>query len=221
MKKTVLSLILLLSACASKDLALKADLLDSSAPIKMDVSAEPIQEFSDDYNLLLQINLRSRDGRWVRVDTAEMETASIDGAPFNVIVGKDLVTWAEAKRNEINMDRYNSGMKTLGIAAVSGAAIVGGILTDSEALTAAGAIGYAGTAGYSAVTGMQQTRDLVQGVFPVPESHLYSPFAVPSMTLVKRWVLINAPSGRIAKTVNLKIKTVEGDTMTYALRLKE
>ncbi len=221
MKKIVLSLMLLLSACASKELSLKADLVNGAAPFNMDVSAAPIPEYSDDYNLLLQINLRSRDGRWVRVDTAEMEPASIDGTPFNVIVGKDLVAWAEAKGNEIKMDRYNSAMKLKGLAAVSGAAIVAGILTDSDALMAAGMAGSAGVAGYSAVTSMQQTRDLVQGVKPVPESHLYSPFAVPSMTLVKRWVLINAPTGRISKTVNLKIKTVEGDTMTYAIRLKE
>jgi hypothetical protein len=39
------------------------------------------------------------------------------------------------------------------------------------------------------------------------------------MSLVKRWVLINTPSGRVNKTAVLKIKTVEGETFVYNIQL--
>ncbi|UXR65095.1 hypothetical protein EZJ49_02390 [Bdellovibrio bacteriovorus] len=216
---------LLLASCASKDLAIKGEPLpatdpaDQSNPYKMDVSAEVIQEYSDDYNLLLQINFRSRDGKWVRVDNADFDLTNSDNEPFNIIVGKDLVSWAEAKSEEHRMNHYNKSMGVGLTALTGGALVVAGILSDSDALTALGAAAYGGAAVYSLASDIQQRKAVVQGVPKVPETHLYSPFTVPSMSLTKRWVLINVPSGRISKVANLKLKTVEGQNLQYKLTL--
>ncbi|WP_347356549.1 hypothetical protein [Bdellovibrio sp.] len=226
MKKIfVLIPFLLLSACASKDLTIKGEQIpaldpaDRANPYKMDVSAEIINEYSDDYNLLLQINFRSRDGKWVRVDNAEFDLSNSDNEPFNIIVGKDLVTWAEAKAEERRMDRHNTGVAVGLTAATGGALIVAGVLSNSDALTAAGTAAYTGAVAYSAIDGIKGAKAHAQGVAQVPETHLYSPFAIPSMSLAKRWVLINVPSGRISKVANLRLKTIEGQNLEYKLTL--
>lgn len=218
MKKIFLLMALFLVSCASKDLALKANLVDSTNPVNMDVSAEVIEDYSDEYNLLLQINFHSHDGRWVRVDSAEFE-ADGEKDPVNVIVGADLVTWAKAKAEEHQMDVYNSNMKTLGVMATGGALAVIGVLSKSQEVAALGAATYSGAVAYGAAKNMTETRDRVQGVKMLPESHLYAPFAVPSMSLAKRWILINSPSGKINRVAKLKLKTVEGDVLNYNLAL--
>jgi hypothetical protein len=217
--KFALSCSLMMSACASKELALKGELTASTSTAKMDVTAEVLDDYSDDYNVLLQINMHSRDGKWVRVDQSEIDFISADPQPFNIIVGKDLVTWAEAKAEEKRMSDYNSTMKTMGVAAAGGALAVVGVLSKSKSLEAVGTATYVGAGVYGLSKDISNIRDNVQGVKLVPEGHLYAPFAVPSMSFVKRWVLINAPTGRIGRVVKLTLKTVEGEVMTYNIRL--
>lgn len=224
MKKYIL-LCLLLASCASKELAIKgekmatADAVDQANPYNVEVSADIIREFSDDYNLLLQINFVSKDGKWLRVDNAELDLSNADNEPFNIIVGKDLVTWAEAKAEERRMGLHNKSVGVGLTALTGGALIVAGVISNSDALTAVGTAAYTGAAVYSVVDGVQGAKANVQGVARVPETHLYSPFSVPSMSLAKRWVLINVPSGRISRQAHLKLKTIEGQTLDYKLTL--
>jgi hypothetical protein len=219
MKKIFVLLMLVLTSCASKDLALKADLVESTNPVNMDVTAEVIEDYSDAYNLLLQINFRSHDGRWIRVDSVEFDASSSENDPFNVIVGKDLVTWAQAKAEERRMEIHNDDMATLGLTATGGALAVMGILSNSKELTAIGTAVTVGGLGHGAYKELSGDQKNAQGVAMVPESHLYSPFAVPSMSLAKRWVLINSPNGKINRIAKLKLKTVEGDVLKYNLAL--
>lgn len=219
MKKSLLAFCLMVSACASKELPVSGRLVSKTSSANMTATAQVINEYSDDYNILLQINFQSHDGRWVRVEKAELDLSSSDGAPFNIIVGKDLVTWAEAKAEEKRMKTHNQSVTTMGVALAGGALAIAGILSDSKELTAAGAATYAGAAGYSTYAGYKEMQGNAQGVKQVPETHLYSPFSVPSMALVKRWVLVNAPTGRIGRIAKLKLTTVEGETFTYHLNL--
>lgn len=219
MKKLLIISLLFLSACASRQLPLKGEMTASTTPLKMQVSSEIIPDYSDEYNILMQINFESDDGRWVRIDTADLDLENTDGAPYNVIIGKDLVTWAEAKAEEKKMKDHNASMKSLGFFAASGAMIVAGALSQSDELVAAGYLTYVGTAAYETSKGYTQRRAMAQGVKWVPDSHLMSPFTVPSKTLIKRWVLINAPTGRIAKNIRLNLKTIEGERYTYNIPL--
>lgn len=219
MKKSLLALCLLISACASTELPLNGQLVSKTSSANMTASAQVINEYSDDYNILLQVNFQSHDGRWVRVEKADLDLSSSDGAPYNIIVGKDLVTWAEAKAEEKRMKSHNQSVTTMGVALAGGALAIAGILGDSKELTAVGAATYAGATGYSAYSGIKEIQANTQGVKKVPDTHLYSPFSVPSMALVKRWVLVNAPTGRIGRAAKLKLTTVEGETFTYQLNL--
>ncbi|HEX7676472.1 MAG TPA: hypothetical protein VF412_20010 [Bdellovibrio sp.] len=220
--KKLMSVILCLglSACASKELRIHGQEESSTALFNMEVSAEINEDYSDPYNILLQINFESNDGKWIRIDEAEVFTDNKEDA-FNVIVGKDLVSWAEAKDEEKKIRDHNTEMTDNVITGVGGAAVVLGILTGDKNIAAAGLSGVAAGAGMSAYHKISEKKKNAQGVKMVPEGHLYAPFTVPSMSLTKRWVLINCPSGRVSKVIKLRLKTVEGESVTYKINLME
>ncbi|WP_374078803.1 hypothetical protein [Bdellovibrio bacteriovorus] len=219
MIKYSLVLALLLTSCASKDLAMRGELTSSTSTAKLDVSAELVDEYSDDYNIFLQVNFQSRDGKWIRVDKTELDLSNSDNQPYNIVVGKDLVAWAEAKAEEKKMREHNKSMGSMGVAAAGGALAVIGILTDSKELAAAGGLTLIGATGYDTYNNIKNTKNSVQGAKHVPETHLYAPFTIPSMSLSKRWILINAPTGRIGRTAKLKLTTVEGEVLNYNIYL--
>lgn len=208
----------ILSACATSDLPMKANLRNSTGSKDIEVSAEKVSDYSDSYNVLLQINLKNRGGNWVRIDSAELDL-SASSEPYNIVVGNDLVVWAEAKAEEKRMERYNEGVGVAGTMLAGGALALAGILSRDTTLTALGGATYAGAATWATVNSISHAQKSAQGVQRVPETHLYAPFSVPSMTLIKRWILINAPSGRISKIAKIKLKTVEGDLIEYDLDL--
>ncbi|MGZ3791878.1 MAG: hypothetical protein ACXVCP_05995 [Bdellovibrio sp.] len=210
---------LFLSACASKDLALKADKVSATSDAKLNVTAEVISDYSDDYNILLQFNFHSNDGKWLRVDEAEISFDTDNKNPFNVIVGKDLVTWAEAKYEEKKIDEHNEQLGSLTVAAVGGAAAVAGILYHNKDLSGLGVLAMGGASGYDTYSKIKRSQKNAQGVKLVPEGHLYLPFTIPSMTLSKRWALINCPTGLIGRILKLRLKTVEGDSYIYNIDL--
>lgn len=219
MSKSILVLAIFLTACASKQLPVKGELTSSTSSAKMDVSAEVLNDYSDDYNVLLQLNFQSKDGRWIRIDTAELDLSNEDNQPYNIVIGKDLTAWAEAKAEEKSIKDQRERIATSGIALAGGALAVWGALTNNDGLTTLGTATTAGALGYGAYRVIKADKDSVQGVRQVPDTHLYASFTVPSMSLIKRWILINAPTGRMARVATLKLKTLEGDTLTYKIPL--
>lgn len=221
MLRIFLASTLLLSACASRQLGRPAEMLSSSVRVDLEVSSEVIQEFSDKYNVLVQVNLESKDGQWIRVDSAELDLSNPDEVVQNIIIGKDLSAWLQAKTEEKKIRDQNEDMASLGILS-AGALLIGiGSKQNNKATTATGAIAATGASGYLLTAQARRTKDAAQQAQWVPDTHLYSPFTVPSMSLVKRWVLINAPSGRVNRSAVLKLKTVEGELLTYNLKLAE
>lgn len=212
-------LTLLISACASKQLPMKANVESIPSDSKLNVTAKVLNDFSDDYNVLLQINFQSLDGKWLRVDEAEIAFDTDDKDPFNIIVGKDLVTWAEAKMEEKKMDNHNQAFGTLAVSTAGGLAAIAGIMSDNENLASLGILTVGAASSYEAYSMMKQSQKEAEGVKLVPDGHLYSPFTIPSMSLSKRWVLINCPSGRIGRILKLRFKTIEGEKFSYNIDL--
>lgn len=219
MLKFLLASTLMLSACASRQLGRPAELVSTTTQVDLQVSSEVIPEFSDKYNVLVQVNIESKDGQWVRVDRAELDLANTDSVAQNIIIGKDLSAWLQSKAEEKKIRDQNEDMASLGVLS-AGVALLGlGSGNNNSALVTTGAAATAGASGYVLTTQARRAKDAAQQAQWVPDTHLYSPFTVPSMSLVKRWVLINAPSGVINRTAVLKLTTVEGETLTYKLHV--
>ena len=219
MLRIILALSLTLSACASKRLQTPADLVSTTYPVALEISAEVVPEYTDAYNVVLQINFESKDGQWVRIDKADLDLNNDDGVVQNIIIGKDLSCWLQAKAEEKKIRSQNEDMGSLGFASAGAALLALGIVGKDANATAAGAVTTAGVSGYLLRKEYRDAKNAAQQPAWVPETHLYAPFTVPSMSLVKRWVLINTPSGRVNKFAVLNLKTVEGENLVYKIRV--
>jgi hypothetical protein len=219
MFRLLLAATLLLSACASKKLSRSAELVSTSSNAALEVSAEVVNEYTDAYNVVMQINFESKDGQWIRVDKAELDLTNNEGIAQNIIIGKDLNAWLQAKADEKKIREVNEDIASLGLVS-AGAVLLGiGAGKGDASFTTAGAVATAGGGSVLLKKEYRRAMEQAQQAQWVPDTHLYSPFTIPSMSLVKRWVLINTPSGRVNRNAVLKIKTVEGDTFVYNIVL--
>lgn len=219
MLRILLAMTLLLTSCATKKLGQSADLVSSSIPVDLEVSSEIIHEYTDKYNVVMQINLESKDGQWIRVDSAELDLTNSDGIVQNIIIGKDLNAWLQAKAEEKKIREQNQDITSLGILSAGIVlATLGSNNGNSNTLTA-GSLAMGGASSYLVSKEVRRTKDIAQQAQWIPETHLYVPFTIPSMSLVKRWILINTPSGRVNRKAVLRLKTVEGETLTYKIYL--
>jgi hypothetical protein len=210
---------LTLTACASQELKHNAVPGRDSSNNGLTVTSEVNDQISDEYNVFIQVNLQNKSGKWIRIDSAELNLANDLNSPYNIIVGRDLTTWIDAKIEEKKIQDQNDSVGILAaIVAGTTMAAVGG---KNSSLGTIGAVTAVGGLSYATAKDISRSKDNAQSAIQVPETHLYAPFTVPSMSFVKRWILVNAPGGRIAKNGTLKLKTVEGETFTYTLPLYE
>lgn len=212
--------VLALTACASQKLANPAKALGGTPQEStLEVTSEIDMTYSDPNNILLQVNFQNKSGNWVRIDSAEFDMTNAENLPYNIIVGKDLETWFLAKYEEQKIKAHNENAGVLG-AILAGAAIgVVGASNNNKAVTAAGVGTILGAAAYKDVKTIQRSIRGAQGIVQVPDTHLYAPFTVPSNSFVKRWILLNVPTGRFMPEAKLNLKTVEGETYTYAVKV--
>ncbi|MGZ3747067.1 MAG: hypothetical protein ACXWRE_06865 [Pseudobdellovibrionaceae bacterium] len=214
-------LTLSLAGCASQELRNKGVPDDKTKDSGLIVSSEILFDLSDTYNVFIQINLQNKTGKYVRIDSADLDLTNVTQSPYNIIVGNDLSAWLNAKEEEQRIRGYNQNAALLGIYTAGTALTVGGVSSRNEPLTAIGATAMAGSLAYGTVQNINNQRDFVQQPKKVPETHLYTPFTVPSMSLSKRWILVNIPNGRIARRGKLNLKTVEGETYSYIIPIVE
>lgn len=216
------ALTLTLSACASKRLKTDTEMLASSAPnIALEITSEIVREYSDKYNKVLQLNFASQDGHWIRIEKAYLEfDEKSDASPHNIIIGRDLSDWLNAKAEERKIQKQNEDVGGLGLLTLGAAAIALGS-SNKSAVTAAGAVAAGGGAGMLLRKEYREAKDAAHQPNWVPDTHLYAPFNIPSMSFVKRWVLINSPSGDFGRYAVLKIRTVEGENLDFKVSLRK
>lgn len=220
--KKVLSLFLALqlSACASIHKS-RVAVAQGANDLPLKITAEEIAEYTDEYHTMIDLTFENTSGRWLHVEEAGVDFANKSGVEHNIIVGDDLIAWAESYRIKQQVKDYND---SLGIAA----AILGGVImaaaagrSGSPAGVAAGASVAIGAATVQDVKSLGRARLDAQTSKLVPEGHLYRTFAVPPKGYARRWVLVNTPNKMIAKKFGLSLKTIELGGGDYVVPLKE
>jgi hypothetical protein len=97
---------------------------------------------------------------------------------IKVVVGQDIITWAEAIGHKVAVDNWNKEI-ALGSVAVLGAAAAAGVSRSNKTAVAAG------LGRYVAATGVLATNAIVDKVNNLEKAklflktHLYQPFSVP------------------------------------------
>lgn len=208
-----------LIGCASKDLPNQGKPLSTTSGYDLAISAEVVTEYSDDYNILLQVNMENKGGKWARIDHVELDLSNTDDQPYNIVIGNDLKDWAEAKTNLLAYKQQNESATIAGTVLGGAALFIAGALSKNENLVNAGEAVYSVGLTAATVKDINNKKDETQRPRTVPETHLYGQYSLPSMGLVKKWVLVNVPKGRIAKVGTLKLRTIEGESLDYQLRI--
>lgn len=183
----------------------------------LQVSADPIAEYSDSTNVVLDFTLENKGTRWLRIDQVQLEFPNESNVVHNIIVGDDLKIWAESYANKRKRDNYN---KDLGIAGLVLTGVTVAILGNRSSDVGYSSAGLA-VASAGGVWGSQKTvrdRQLkAQTSEVVPENYVLAPMTIPSQGFLRRWVLVNIPDKLIAKNAILILKTIEGDVLRYEI----
>lgn len=220
--KQVLSLFLALNlaACASVHKARTA-VPNEANGLPLKITAQEITEYTDEYHTMIDITFENTGDRWLHVDETAVDFTNKSNVEHNIIVGKDLIAWAESYRIKESVKNYND---SLGIAA----AILGGVIiaaaagrSGSPAGVAAGASLAVGAATMHDVKSLKRSKLEAETSSLVPEGHIYRDFGIPPKGYARRWLLVNTPQKMIAKKFALTLNTVELGGGGYTVPLKE
>ncbi len=216
MKAHFLSLVFVLYGCASVHPGQKADVSNSSLPLK--VSAEVIDRDEDSPFELIQVTLENTSSDWVRIDNAEVELGK-DNREISVVVGQDLSDWANAKAQQEKLDAHNRGAIQLLTSTIGAAAAVTGAATNNAGVAIAGTAVMAGSSVWAAADIISSLQADANGVLKTPKHHLYGPVGIPGKMFVRRWVLLNKRPKTLLNKFVFSLKTVESQKASYVVNL--
>lgn len=219
-----------LTACASSTLQHEGRVYDSTSPAKIRASTEVLKDYTDKHNVFLQVNFENLENSWMRLELVDFELDFHDeNIPYNIVVGDDLKAWAESSEEKLKIRRQNTDGILLGIFAASTAVT---LFSQNQNQMRVGLGGMVASSAFQNGVLFSRAYKDAEGGLKVPETHLLAPFTVPSMGLVKRWILINFPDEMLMRNntasirgkrrelfVVLKFKTVEGDTLNYRVQI--
>ncbi|MFN7727969.1 MAG: hypothetical protein ACK5P7_02305 [Bdellovibrio sp.] len=214
-----LSLLLLLAGCATTHPGAKGRQIDGTSQ-NLEVSANPVTEYSDKSNVFIDFTFENKGTRWLRIDQVKVEFPNQSKAAHNVIVGEDLKIWAESYKNKRKLNRHNSD---LGMAALilTGAGIaISGSRSNNGGFESLGLATMGAGAGWRATRDVRDSQRQAQTSEIIPENYVLAPITVPSQGFLRRWVLVNIPTEYIAKHVILTLTTVEGDVLKYEIPIQ-
>ena len=216
-KLSILLVMHLLVACATKHPGSIATPINPDPENKLIVSAKVAKDYSDPYNVFIDVAFENNAANWLRIDEIELEFSNSDNLAHNIIIGQDLYSWAESFEEKKKVDDHNTALAINSL--ILGGAILAGT-SRSSTPQAVGAVAMIGGLGWDATRSYMNKLNKAQRSLSVPEKHIYRPFTVPAAGLIRRWFIVNTPSDRIVKSFNMKISTVDGKVLNYEVPIK-
>lgn len=208
-----------LTGCATVHEGHKAKVATGDSIPGLEISAQETSGGEGGAFALYTVTFENLSDQWVRIDTVEVEMSPEMAKTHSVVVGDDLVAWAEANEDKQRLEKYNTdwiktGLYSVGIVA----ALAGG---KNSVARPAGLALLGGTALYDVGSKVVDKRNSIIAGKTVPSKHLYAPFAVPGKLFLRRWVLINKPSNSELSNLALAVKTVDGRTSHVSIALND
>ncbi|MEZ0391821.1 MAG: hypothetical protein ACAH59_06370 [Pseudobdellovibrionaceae bacterium] len=220
MKIQILPFVMLLAVgCASKHVGYEGSSISGYRDMK--ITAERIEELSDETNHFYSLTVENTGSEWLRIDEADLEFTNSEMASHRLIVGHDLKAWLLSNEERQALEAQNHRMVLEGIEWASLGALAIGVVSRDKNLMIAGVGGVAGTGIYKRTDEILKDKRKTETAKMVPESHIYSGFTVPSSGFTRKWFLVHAPKNSLSETALLTVKTVEGKESVYRLQLKK
>ena len=190
------------------------------------VSAESIENDPDDAQALVELTFENKGAEWVKIDHVEVVLNGEAAKHYGVVVGKDLVSWAEARNEKLKLEEQHR-QAILGVLALTNVALAatstiiddkspGAVASRDLSLQTANNLVDASTNEKADAT----RRQLEDAVRWSPSHHVYEPFAVPGKLFLRRWLLLTKPTNVKLGRVVFNLHTSAGEETMYVVDLK-
>lgn len=216
-KLSLLLVSYLFVACATKHPGVMATPVTPDPENKLIVSANVLKDYSDPYNVFIDVAFENNSGKWLHVDEVELDFSNDKDLAHNIIIGQDLYAWAESFEEKKKIEDHNTAL------AVNSLVLGGAIISATGRSSTTNSVGSAamiGGAAWDATRSFTGQLNKAQRSKSVPEKHVYRPFTVPAAGLIRRWFIVNTTTDQIVKSFKMKVHTVEGKVLVYNVPIK-
>lgn len=219
MRLSVLSF-LTVCGCVSAHKEKVSNQTGSTIDRQIQVSVEKNERMSSANFVVLEYTLENKGADFRRYKNIELIVPEKLSESVKVVVGQDLVNWAEGIKNKMELEAYNRRMI---LASISAVAMTGAALSkDPNFSKISAGVGLVG-AGAITVSDFQAIRDRVRdsGKYDVrgliPDNHiLAAPVSLPPNLFLKRFGVFYIPKDKVDQFHEMKLK-LNGDDNTLNL----
>jgi hypothetical protein len=214
----LLSLLLLVS-CASYNPGKYADVTKGEHPANTPINAEIGSAYSYKPFTFINFTFGNRDTEWRRVK--RVTVTNIGGEKdARIIVGPDLVSWAQGTSRRARIDAHNTQVI---LGAVAGAFAIGAGVSSYKGNSklagglAAGALTAASIADINRIFSKIDSLELSR---LVPPEHIYTPFSIPPSLYLTKWLVVQMPKGKRVRFLEFDVEYLSGKSASYRVELK-
>lgn len=177
------------------------------------VSALENTSLSSKHFLPMDFTIENTTDEWIVIESAKLTfNDQATTANFIVPVGRDLLAWSDAARQNAAISSYNTAL-ALSAVTLAGAAVAGG--SSDKNVAQAGALGAVGAGTALTAVEISEYKGKLEKARVVPETHLYGDaFSIPPGLHAKKWVVFSVKEP-------LKIPYVREATLSLKLKGKE
>jgi len=221
MKYALISLLLILSSCATYQPGHKAQHKSGEVIDGLSIATKIDKSVSNKYFKFLNLTFGNKGPGWIRIKKMYLKAPekSFTGK-INIVMGQDLKTYSESLAYVRQIDAYNQAVF---LELVSAAAIVGTVATSASGNADGAAIGLGVLATSLTIQELNRFSNNISSlelgnIFP--QGHIYRPFSVPAGLYAKKWILIEMESGELPESLTFEIELLDGRKTEYIFPLK-
>jgi hypothetical protein len=219
MKYFMLSLVLLISGCASRHLANKAvDISSDTVTDDIRFTYEVKDEFSTEYFGMLGFVIENNTNQWMTVDSVEIEGSDLDKDNIALIGGNDINVWFSSMNKAKQIESVNR-QRLWGT--ISFIATLGTITAKDNDVKAVSALTAVGSSTLLTLERFNNFRRYIDLASYFPEDHLLrTPFRIPPGLGVDKWMVVNSQvndKNKIASGMTVKVYMNGGKGKEYAV----
>lgn len=209
--------LLLFSACASVHPGHESIRDAVSDELGLKISARKIDDDANDSFSLVEVTLENQNDEWVKVASAEIPIDQPASSKVSVVVGKDLVDWADAVAERDKLQKHNRAVVE-SIAMIGGATAIAVSGNRPNVGNTLGAVVYTGAFGFYLTDIFSNGRRRAESPGTLPDHHLYTPFSIPGRLFTRKWLVLNRPVGTTVSTLGMNLETVDGKKAHYTVK---
>lgn len=155
---------------------------------------------------------------WVRIKRIDLDLGKAPKG-INVLVGQDLIDWAQSAKQRVERDRQNVSMATAGVFVLGTIAAVGGVLTKNDLLKDVGLVGVGVGATAAATKQAIDNKNALERPDNVPDQYIHAPGAVGPKETLMRWAVLTSKKEDLPCSLPFIMELEDGTSYPYTVEL--